>query len=234
MPTEYNIDPTFSVYGIVERTRGDHATLNHRKTMTIISHEIENATIKDNANTVIFAGFQRFSSFMPQIKRYKQLAPKAQKVWVFGVPDIIPPTIPNVTYVPLKKTDQLAKEWFMVSYGEDYFSALATEELTEWGVADGDRQFKGVWSFDLDMVSIVYEWLDRTVGHRGDLIENHTRPQWERQLLRLNRCITRIRDRVEGSNDYGIRKELESMLDVSLYPTLQHMIADGLTPATTV
>lgn len=232
MQPETNVDSNFSVYRIVKRTRGDHALLNHRRTMTIISNEIENATLLDDANTTIFAGFQRFSSFVPQRKRYERIAKKSQSVWVFGVPDVVLPTIPNIHYIPLKETDQLAKEWFVVSYGQDYFSALATEELTRWGTQDEKREFKGVWSFDLDLVSILYEWLERSVGHRGDVLQPHSKPHWERQLLRMNRTINRIRKRIKDSKDYRIiRRELEMMIDTSLFPALQTLIDEGLEPA---
>lgn len=162
MQQDFAIDPAFSVYRLVERRRSN-ALLNHRLTMNHISYEIENATILGSAQNRIFASFQRMSRFLPQAKRYRSLAAKAESIYVFGVPDVVPPEIENVVYVPLAPTDQMAKEWFVVSYGENYYSALATEELSHIDDPDKQRQFRGIWTFDIKLIRIMHDWLTSTV-----------------------------------------------------------------------
>jgi DICT domain-containing protein len=107
-----NIDPQFSVFRLVQRVQAQNTPLRHRRTMSQVSYEIENATLADSARNRIFSGFQYMSKFTPQVKRYTQMAAKAEAVYVFGVPDVEPPAIANVTYVPLSPKDQLAKECF--------------------------------------------------------------------------------------------------------------------------
>ena len=157
------IDPDFSVYKLVNRVRNTSTILTHRRTMSLMSYEIENATIVDEAETRIFAGFQRFSKFIPQMNRYKKLAKNAEKVYVFGIPDVVLPAIENIEYIKLAETDQLAKEWFLVSHGKDYHSILATEEITDINDLDDTRVFQGIWTFDPDMVKIVEEWVSSAV-----------------------------------------------------------------------
>jgi DICT domain-containing protein len=157
------IDPSLSVYTLVHRTKEQRTLLNHRRTMSIISYEIENAVILDRTRARIFAGFQRMSRFMPQLERYRLLAEQAESVYVFGVMDVQPPPVAKIRYVPLKETDQLAKEWFLVVDAQDYFSALATEEKTSINDPDNKRLFEGVWSFDEDIVTILQEWLTSLV-----------------------------------------------------------------------
>lgn len=106
----YTVDPTFSVYHLIERIEQQSILLNHRRTMSLISYEIENATLIDHVSTRPFAGFQYFSKFLPQAKRYQRLAALSQSVYVFGVPDVEPPELPKVEYIRLTTTDQLAKE----------------------------------------------------------------------------------------------------------------------------
>ena len=161
---ELNIDPTLSVYHLTDRVQKQSTTLNHRRTMNIISYEIENATLIDGARTRIFSSFQRMSRFIPQVERYKKLAQKAEMVYVFGIPDVQVPQIENVTYIPLTTEDQLAREWFIISYGRGYATMLSTEEQSRFTDKDTERVFRGLWTFQPTLTSIIAEWLTRVVN----------------------------------------------------------------------
>src|SRR4051794_40665931 len=154
----YVIDPTFSVYHMIERIERKSILFNHRRAMSLISYEIENATLLDSAKTRIFAGFQYLSKFLPQVKRYERIAANAESVYIFAVPDVQPPEIANMHYIDLKPSDQMAKEWFVISHGVPYSSALATEEISQFSDPDDQRQFKGIWTFDLAIVGIMHDW----------------------------------------------------------------------------
>jgi len=159
----YVIDPQFSVYELVERVQKVSAVINSRRTMSLISYEIENSILIDGARPRLFSAFQYLSKFMKQRVRYEQIAKLAESVYVFGVPDITPPAIPNVHYVHLSPDDRLAKEWFIVAYGGDTYSALATQELTRFTDPDAQRRFKGIWTFDQNIVLILHDWLSSAV-----------------------------------------------------------------------
>lgn len=220
----FNIPSDFSVYGLTKRSPRDVSVVNGRRTMNIISNEIENSTLIDGAETVIFSSFQRLSKFKPQMKRYRQIAKQAKRVYVFGVPDVELPQIENIVYVPLRKSDQLAKEWFLISYGPEYFSALATEEVTHIDDPDHQRQFKGAWSFDLSVVSLLYDFLSQAVDQknyqnpRGNA--NHTR---HAQLL--SNIIGRLSVRVWDNNvrDQDVHEEIQRITRDGLYPVLKYL-----------
>jgi hypothetical protein len=225
--SEFNIDPAFSVYRLVQRNN-KNSVLNHRRTMSIISYEIENASLVDDASTVVFSSFQRMSKFLPQEARYRRLADIARHVYVFGVPDTDLPEIENVTCVPLKPEDQLAKEWFLVSYSEDYFSALATEELTDIDDPDPERIFKGVWTFDLSLVSILHEWLSGLVGLRFEqrTFESH---DLDNQLRLMGNTIGRmaVRSLDTGNESEDVQKELRKLIETGVYPALENLKSEG-------
>jgi hypothetical protein len=153
------IDPAFSVFNLIERIQQSSILLNHRRTMSVISHEIENTTIEDGAKSRVFAGFQYLSRFLPQQKRYERLASRAESVYVFGVPDVEPPAIPNVKYIHITPNHRLSREWFLIAYGAEYATALATEEITKITDPDEKRMFKGIWTFDVSLVVILHDWL---------------------------------------------------------------------------
>jgi class 3 adenylate cyclase/DICT domain-containing protein len=157
------IDPDFSVYHLVGRIRQTSTMISHRRTMNIMSYEIEDATRVHRSRGRIFASFQLMSKFIPQMDRYKEIARNAEHVYVFGVPDVVLPELDNITYVKLAPADQLSREWFVVNHGREFHSVLATEELSDVHDRDTSRLFHGLWTFDVDMVRIIEEWLSSAV-----------------------------------------------------------------------
>ncbi len=226
-----NLDSSFSVYHLVERLQNDDTQLlQDRKTMNTISYEIENATLVDHAQTVIFSGFQRMSKFLPQIKRYTRIAQDAKAVYVFGIPDVEVPVIPNITYIPLEKHFQLAKEWFLVSFGAKFGSALATKELTNIDDPDENRQFRGVWTFDVSMVSILNEWLMRTVDAKTAILTEDEVNKQNQELLIKNiyqRMMRRIGTNTLIPASYSNAKpksDTQENLKVVIKTTLQPLV----------
>jgi DICT domain-containing protein len=185
------IGPDLSVYALVERTPTERMVSNHRRTMLIASHEIENAVIVDKVRARVFAGFQRMSHFLPQIKRYRLLAENAESVYVFGVMDAELPSIRNVHYVPLAENDQLAKEWFVLVDSPDYYSLLTTEETSKAATPPDERVFWGVWSYDDDMITEIQEWLTNLVGARP-LANVPAHRNYRRQLGLMSNAMIRL------------------------------------------
>jgi DICT domain-containing protein len=193
-----DVDPNFSVYNLVDRVQRESTELRSRKAMSLISYEIENATLVDHAPNRIFSSFQTMSRFLPQLPRYRQMANISSEIYVFAINDVGDlPTIPNIRYVPISVDHQLAREWFLVSYGPAYYSALATEELSQMTDPDDQRKFKGLWSFELNMVSILHEWLCGVVGV-SPLLSQATDSQhdYENQVKLMSNTIGRLLDRI--------------------------------------
>lgn len=212
----FNIDGNFSVWGLVQRVKTRSAVLNHRRTMNLVSYTIEDVTLVNKEKTRIFAGFQHFSKFTPQIKRYTRMAEIAEMIYIFGIPDVEPPTIPGITFVPLERFDRLAREWFLVSYGKNFASALVTQEITGTGILDENRVFEGLWTRDASLVEILDQWLARTVdakiiapfddGGAGDNDQTH-RQKYTAAMLQ------RLRENAQKTTrpDY-VRKEVEAIM----------------------
>lgn len=209
---ELNLDATLSVFRLTERARKHSTLLNHRRTMNIISYEIENATLIDGAKTRIFAAFQRMSRFIPQIPRYTKLAERAEIIYVFGIPDVEVPAIANVVYIPLRPIDQLAREWFLVSYGPEYATMLATEEQTSIDDPDNLRQFRGLWTFEATLTGIVTEWLSRVVNARPLAFT-----EAEHSVVKQQAYIENIRSRLDRRLAPGRNKTLSETIHSELH-----------------
>lgn len=215
----YFIDPNISVFALVERMKERNTLINHRRTMSLISYEIENASLMDKVKTRIFSGFQYFSKFLPQVERYTRLGQMSDGVFVFGVADIVPPPIAGVTYIRLTPQMQLAKEWFLVSYGASYISALATEEQTRITDPDHLRQFKGVWTFDVDMVTILHDWLSSLVNAHPLNLER-TPSDYASQIRIMSNTMGRMVGRLATEKTPTIAREVDAAVKVSIEPLL--------------
>ncbi len=77
--------------------------------MNSISRLIENQLIENQLPVNFYAGFERFSHFPDQLRRYSRLGAVCRRVYVFGVPDIRPPSIPGIEFVELSPTSPLAR-----------------------------------------------------------------------------------------------------------------------------
>lgn len=205
----YVVDPTFSVYRLVERMQNLSVVMNQRRTMSLISYEIENASIIDGAHTRIFSGFQYMSRFLRQQRRYQKLAARAESIYVFGVPDVEPPAIENVFYIHLSPTDRLTKEWFLISFGAEFCSALATEEISTITDPDDQRVFKGIWTSDADHVVILHDWLTSAVDARPLLLEAR---DYRKQVDLMSHSLRRLTDAINQMNEQAARRKIEQAL----------------------
>ncbi len=208
-------EPNLSVYALTKRIPEKRHFIHHRRTMSLISREIENASILDHAHNRIFAGFQVMSKFLPQQKRYEKLATHAESVYVFGVMDVIPPPIPNVTYIQLDPHAQLAKEWFLISYGDSFLSTLATEEQSSLEMPDAERIFHGAWTFDAEMVEILNDWLSSAVG----TLPFHIAPgqrNTARQIDIMSHIMGRMTQHLSTAGDTVVSQEIERSMQAAV------------------
>ncbi len=137
------------------------------------------------------------------------MAELAESVYVFGVPDVEPPAIPKVEYIHLTASDQLAKEWFLISHSAEYSSALATEETSRFSDPDEQRTFKGIWTFDVAIVSIMHDWLASLVDARTPVV-----PEQDHDAARQSKLISSGFKRLNAKRDRFVRlsRELEEAI----------------------
>lgn len=213
---EFNIDPNFSLYNLLRRKQDAESTVSNRVTMSKISYLIEETTRQDHEGNLIFSSFQYLSKFERQIDRYRQIAQHAEHVYIFGVPDKPMPEIQNLTCVPLKPTDELAREWFIVSHGANYSAALATQEISDFHDPDHEREFTGVLLFDEALVNILASWLYRTVGQQVDIDDESVTVNMERRIYLINQLNDRLQSMMSTTREMPVvRGELSKFYDIA-------------------
>jgi signal transduction histidine kinase len=184
-----------SLYRMIPPDAQDSVFVNSVSLMNVISHEIEDIVVNNRLPVDFYAGFQRFSYFQRQVKRYRRLAAVCRRVYVWGVPDVDPPTIPGVEFIPVAPDMEIAREWFLVVDTPDFFTALLTEEAT-YGqdMPKGQRRFRGVWTYDESLVARSYLLISQMLGQQF-------RPVMQRNYQRQNDYLVQISNRLVQRQD---------------------------------
>jgi len=163
---------SLSLYPLVSRQNPRDLTTASVQTLLAISHSLEDVVMRHRLALTFYAGFQRVSSFLPQVDRFARLAALCQEVLIFAVPDAPFPSLAGVTLLPLADDAPLAREWFIVVDHERFGAALLTRQLgdvptrvTRKAIAFGrGRLYEGVLTFDDQLVGAARQALDQAVG----------------------------------------------------------------------
>jgi hypothetical protein len=108
---------------------------------------------------------------------------------------------------------------------------LATEEQTDISYADSERIFKGIWTFDPTLVSILADWLARSIN-----IEPQGLPSESIDAQRHTQLIHRIAGRMMGrmtsqsalTMNGMVRQELRGIVRNTLQPYVSGELASQL------
>ncbi len=122
---------SISLYPAIAITDRNAATTSSVSTLLAISHSVEQTVMRYQLDGIFFAGFQRLSAFLPQVHRFRRLASRCKKVYVFAYADVPAPPIENLEYVSLEENAPLTREWFIVFQHKQFSAALLTRQISE-------------------------------------------------------------------------------------------------------
>jgi DICT domain-containing protein len=164
--------------------------------MNVISHQIEDQIIQYQLSANFFVGFQRFSNFPDQLRRYSRLGSICRRVYVFGVADYQPPPIPGIEYIDIAPTSALAHERFLLIDTPDYWVTLVAQEIEGQDPLTGGRRFDSLWSFDQAVV-------DRISLLMSQVMEVPYQPILQRDHSRQSGHISEISSRMLGALEHS-------------------------------
>ena len=148
----------------VSDLKHDLSFYTYAQALLMVSHSIEDEFVQKRLAQPFYAGVQYFSRLRPQEPRYRAILRSAQRVAVFGLPDISLWYEPRLESVPIElaRGTGLERFWFVVTKGPDWRdSALLAEHLagsfTEPLVK---RRYQGFWTFDPLVVERIVGTLD--------------------------------------------------------------------------
>jgi len=157
--------------------------------MSAISHQIERQVLKYNMPIDFYAGFQRFSAFPGQLQRYARLGAVCHRVYIFGVADVVPPTIAGVEFIALAPDTPLIQEWFLLADTPEFWTLLSIREVVGANPVTGERYFDGIWTFDAPVVESASQLLAHALG-------NTYMPHYERYASLQNQNVTEVTERM--------------------------------------
>lgn len=168
--------------------------------MNVISQQIEDQVLQHRLTVDFYAGFQRFSNFPEQMRRYSKLGSVCRRVYVFGIPDCEPPSIQGVEFIELSPTSALAQEWFLFVDTPEFWATLVAKEVE--GTAGG-RNYDGLWSYDEAVV-------DRISLLMSQVMESMYQPVQERiynqQYMHIAEINSRMLDMIEKTEQVSQRR----------------------------
>ncbi|ESA38587.1 sensory transduction histidine kinase hik26 [Leptolyngbya sp. Heron Island J] len=159
--------------------------VNSVPVMNLISHQIEDQIINHQITTDFFAGFQRFSHFPEQLRRYSRLGAICRRVYVFGVPDCQPATIAGLEFIELAPASSLAQEWFLLVNTPTFWATLVAREVDGYDPSTKGRRFDAVWSYDVEVI-------ERVALLVSQVMEKPYEPIRERDYVQQNCHISEI------------------------------------------
>lgn len=140
------------VGGMLSRSQLDSSSLKYETQVPQLEYMcliMENMVITKKPKARIFAGFQKMSRAVdPVLERFFAMADHAEKVYIFGEPDVERPAHPNIKYIALPEEHPLVREWFLVIQAPTMKMMMTAFDLEGFGhhAVEEDRKFLGVKS----------------------------------------------------------------------------------------
>ncbi|MEM1242111.1 MAG: DICT sensory domain-containing protein [Cyanobacteria bacterium P01_H01_bin.26] len=171
--------------------------------MNLISHQIEQQVINHQISADFFAGFQRFSNFPEQLRRYSRLGTVCRRVYVFGVPDCEPANISGIEFLELAPASSLAQEWFLLINTPTFWATLVAREVPEKDPVTKSRRFDAVWSYDVEVIERVALLLSQVMERPYQPIQDRDYTQQNFHISEINSCMV---NQLEDINTLSLRR----------------------------
>jgi DICT domain-containing protein len=177
---------------------------------------MELAALEAAAPIQIFGGFQRMQYFLPVAERFVKLAKRAE-VYVLGFPDVTPPLIKGLYYIPFAQDDPLASEWFLIIKSPNFTTALVAKEQSKSNLPHAHRSFRSIWTHNRDEVDRALHCLAGKLNleldtHQGDTVIH---------LPSLQQMAKHLTFAAQGqSNNGSIVEELTLVMNKYIEPAM--------------
>ena len=190
-------------------------------TLDVINRLIEDQVINHQLPVNFFVGFERFSNFSEQVPQYVRLGAVCRRAYVFGVPDVAPPSISGIEFIKLEPDSALAKERFLLVNTPDFWVAMLAREIGKEAVKSpkgGDalaainhkqsevQLFDGAWFYDEQVVERVSLLISQVMGTLYQPVRERNYVRQSAHIAEINR---RLLGRLEEAEQNSHRRSLQ-------------------------
>jgi signal transduction histidine kinase/DICT domain-containing protein len=166
-----------------------------KSSMIALARALQDLVLTDQQQYLVIANFQQEKYFRQQQQRFQRLASKSEQVYILGVPEVESGFVESgfgYETIPLKPTDTLAGERYLVIIGEQYSACLAVQEkfslktlINNTNVDPQEELYEGVWTFERDVTYAAADWLLGRINNYRPELQGKT--QQARKMFRLHR-----------------------------------------------
>lgn len=188
------LSTTISLFNSIANQYQNMRDVKTVASMRLISNHIEDQVISAGLPVDFYAGFQRFSRFPNQLKRYTALGAACRRVYVFGVADATPPPIPGIEYIDIDPNSPLAQEWFLLIETPQFWTTLLTQEQTGRDRDGAERRYDGLWTYEAQVAERASLLISQAMG-------NSYQPVRERDYNSQVQHVAAIAGRMIGQAD---------------------------------
>jgi len=178
-----------SLFGAIASQYHDLLCVHTGETMNLICDLIEEQVINHKLSVDLYTGVQNFSEVATDVPRYKALGAVCRRVFVFGLADVTPPTIPGVEFFPLKPDTGLAQERFLLVNTPGFWAALLAKEISEPEASYGIKRYDGGWFYDEQAVERISLLLSQVMGKFYQPVPERYYDQQSKHIAEINRRL---------------------------------------------
>lgn len=178
-----------SLFGAIASQYHDLLCVHTGDTMNLICDLIEEQVINHKLPVDLYTGIQSFSEMATDIPRYKSLGAVCRRVFIFGVADMTPPSIPGVEFFPLSPDTGLAKERFFLINTPSFWAALLAKEVLEPETNAGIKRYDGGWFYDEQVVERISLLLSQVMGKFYQPVPERYYDQQSTHIAEINRRL---------------------------------------------
>ena len=171
--------------------------------MNLISHQIEDQVINHQISTDFFAGFQRFSHFPEQLRRYSRLGAVCRRVYVLGIADCEPPRISGLEFMELAPASPLVQEWFLLVNTPTFWATLVAREVSGKDPLTKSRRFDAIWSYDVEVVERIALLISQVMEKPYHPIRDR---DYAQQSFHVSEMNSHMINQMEGINTLSQRR----------------------------
>lgn len=209
-----------SLFGSIASQYEDWRSIRTINTAKAMSNLLIEQVLNHQLAVDLFVGLERFSEFAAQEQKYTRLGATCKQVLAFGIPDIEPPLIKGIDFIPIKPGAALERERFVVVNSPDFWAGMVASEVESSKGCPTSSQFEGGCFYNRQMVDQIALLVSQIAGREYQAVQTRNYMQQNAHIAELNK---RLLDQLEATELRNHRRsmQLETLHEFSAI-LLQH------------
>jgi GAF domain-containing protein len=154
----------------------------------------------------LFVGLERFSEFVAQKEKYTRLGATCKQVLAFGVPDMDPPLIKGVNFIPIEPGSVLERERFVVVNSPDFWAGMVASEVETSNGLPSEQNFDGGWFYNRQMVERLSLLVSQVAGREYQPVQTRNYMEQNAHIAELNQ---RLLEQLEAAEIASHRRSMQ-------------------------